>query len=467
MRRRSDQSNGCWLPGRAMAMLLITCLAVVAPGRPAWAAQEGVCASQPIDHRFSALGGRYSSISQGASVSSVSELQQLFVKYRTDLRRVLADRGMAGLADPLFAAVASGKGISETSIRPGETFQWMAFRRKGKPVSTAPVCLATRKSYRAYEIDVPISHAGVTDIHEFIVPEVCLNLAYVGQRQRTLTACRVIAPEEVAAGKDFEVDISGKSTHTQVSIVNAQNEVVRQLSPPFPRKVVIDDAGVYILRARVSNEAGDTTTCEARVTVKRTTAWTLRALFGPVYTDEDEIANNRAGPVAGAAGSPSTVHTSFETGSGFGGGLGLEYHVNRRLGIEGRLMLESPQVSLTAAHGGSATDNLNVTSLTVGPDYHFYRGHRVDAFIGPYAGYAMLDNVSLSVSSPAVSQHRDFKDRFVWGGQIGADIRLSKNSPWKLHLGAMYTYLILKDKNTGEQVDLKPWTFLGGLSRDF
>ncbi|MGA8260148.1 MAG: OmpW family outer membrane protein [Arenicellales bacterium] len=456
-----NKSYGRSISGRAAAVLFVACLAFLVPGKPASAAESSVCASQPIANRFTALGGKYSSISEGVTVDSVSKLQTLFARYEPELREVLSERGMGDVSDALFAAVASGKGISETSIEPGDSFEWMAFRRKGKPVSVAPVCLATKRSYKAYKIDVPIAKGDVTHIYEFVVPEACLNLAYAGQR--TLTACRVIAPAEVAAGKDFQVDVSGKSANTQVSVVNDQDQTIKTLSPPFPQQVVLDDPGVYTLRGSGSNEAGDTTSCETRVTVKRVTAWTGRALIGPVYTDEDEIANDQIR-------SGTAVHSSFETGSGIEGGVGLEYHVNPRVGIEGRLMLASPEVSLTAhtpAQRGSDTENLNVTSLTVGPNYHFYKGSRVDAFAGPFAGYAMVDGVSLSVNSLGVRQNRNFEDRFIWGGQIGADIKLSKNSPWKLHLGAMYTYLILKDKSTGEEVDLKPWTFLGGLARDF
>ena len=61
-----------------------------------------------------------------------ADLQRLFEKYESDLRKVLELADWEGDPDALFAAVKAG-GAEERSMPPGTEFGWMAFRKKGEP----------------------------------------------------------------------------------------------------------------------------------------------------------------------------------------------------------------------------------------------------------------------------------------------------------------------------------------------
>lgn len=454
--------------GGMLKCLAVVCLLAGGIGHAAAAQAQGLCESHPIENRFTGLGGEHSSISEGTAIRSVPQLQESFSKYEPELRKVLAEQGRGDVADALFSSVASGEGISETTVKPGDSFKWMAFRRKGEAVSVAPVCLQTDQSYEAYRIEVPVTQDGRTEIYEFIAPKVCLNLAYVGSR--TMAECRVGAPAEAGAGEPFEVSMSGAQYDASLTIENEEGEVIRTVAPPFPSQVTIDQPGVYTLKGAVSNKAGDTSRCEARVVVKQSTSWTIRPFAAVVNTSDDEIVNRTTRARRANGGDAGFLQTTFQTHNGFGGGLGVEYHFNEKWGMEARLVISFPEARLkadTTTQWLHDTDDLDLTSVTVGPNYHFYRGERVDLFAGPYVGYTSIGDVSLRVDRLGVRQERSFEDEFVWGGQLGADIKVFKQSPWKLHLGVMYSDLAAKDEDTGEKVDINPWQFIGGVARDF
>ena len=61
-----------------------------------------------------------------------ADLQRLFVQYEDDLRKVLELAGWNGDPDQLFAAVRAGE-ATEVSLSPGTEFEWLAFRKGGRP----------------------------------------------------------------------------------------------------------------------------------------------------------------------------------------------------------------------------------------------------------------------------------------------------------------------------------------------
>lgn len=425
------------------------------------AQDQSLCEAYPLEQRLTALGGRYSSISEGVYADSVSHFQELFAKYQTDFRQVLSAQGMSDVADALFAQVARGEGISDTSVKPGDSLEWMALRRKGEPGTVSPVCMATEQAYDSYRVEVPVDKGDSIETYSFVVPRICMNLAYTGKQTTSKPAppsCGITAPTEVVAGEPFEVNVSGNWKEASVSVIYEQDQVITTLAASYPQSMSLDKPGLYRLRAEVSNQGSEVAHCETQVLVNRDTAWTIRPFFAAIRTDDDEIVNRDNG-----------LRSAFQTNSGFGGGVGVEYHLNDRFGIEARLVFGWPEARLnvdTETQWLHDTDDLRLTTITVGPNFHFYRGDRVDLFAGPFLGWANLGDVDLSVDSLNTGQWREFDDEFIWGAQLGSDISFTQDALWKLHLGLMYMNLEAEDKRTGEKVDINPLLFLVGLARD-
>jgi len=125
---------------------------LVAGSMAAVAVAEEVCGDFDSSHMIRSLGGKNAFSTDGAD--SLAELQALFAANHDDLERVLAERGLAHLTDRIFAAIASGEGVVERDLRNGETFQWMALRRGGVPASAGPLCVNSKKTWGAWEIQV-------------------------------------------------------------------------------------------------------------------------------------------------------------------------------------------------------------------------------------------------------------------------------------------------------------------------
>jgi hypothetical protein len=179
----------------ALAVLMLGFVAVI----PAQAADE--CAAFPIENRISQLGGSRTSFAEGAQVNSVASLQSQFVNYESDIRQVLDSHGLSHVADALMDSVARGEGLSEGAVQPGDDFEWMAWRREGRPVSTVPVCLNTTRSYDTYDVAVTMDEGATMTTYYFTIPKICMNIAYVGSETVTkpVAAAPAPAPAPVAA----------------------------------------------------------------------------------------------------------------------------------------------------------------------------------------------------------------------------------------------------------------------------
>lgn len=129
----------------ALGLLLAGSMAAVA-------ATDEVCGDFDKKHMIRSLGGKNAFSTSGAD--TLVDLQTLFVENRADLERVLAERGVAHLTDEIFDAIASGQGVIERDLANGETFQWMALRRGGVPASAGPLCVNSKKTWGAWEIQV-------------------------------------------------------------------------------------------------------------------------------------------------------------------------------------------------------------------------------------------------------------------------------------------------------------------------
>ncbi|MCP4203174.1 MAG: porin family protein [bacterium] len=133
------------------------------------------------------------------SAATEEELQRLFVTYEDDLRAVLELAGWGGDPDELFAAVRAGK-AEEASLSPGTEFEWMAFRKRGKPACVKNIMWKGAEPAPVWSVEVESNGYHYT----MTVPKSCLNLSMTRGSGRMVPAPPPTC--ELAASFDAESD---------------------------------------------------------------------------------------------------------------------------------------------------------------------------------------------------------------------------------------------------------------------
>jgi len=136
---------------RKSLSLVITCLFVLGFTSEA-AAEESFCEGYDKKQRIGRMGGRTAFTK--TPVSSPADLQAQLNEHRSEIETIMKNQGVGHLTDALYAAVASGEGLSERDLERGEIFQWMTFRKRSGPATLGPMCFNAKKTYGAYVIEV-------------------------------------------------------------------------------------------------------------------------------------------------------------------------------------------------------------------------------------------------------------------------------------------------------------------------
>ncbi len=141
-----------------------------------------------------------------------ADLQRLFVKYESDLRKVLEIAGWDGNPEDLFDAVRAG-GAVERSMPNGTDFEWMAFRKRGQPACVKNVIWKGAAPFPAWS--VAFESNGYN--YELMVPKTCLNLSIVRGTTRLVPppTCELSASYD--AGTD-KITVRGSTSGAEISI---------------------------------------------------------------------------------------------------------------------------------------------------------------------------------------------------------------------------------------------------------
>ncbi|MCZ6508322.1 MAG: hypothetical protein O7A04_09795 [Acidobacteria bacterium] len=181
---------------------------LIAAASPALAA-GGVCEGYPSSRTITALGGSRSFSSESAD--TLADLQRLAAELAPDLRYSLDTQGLGHLATPLFAAIASGEGVSERALVGGEKFDWMTWRKRGEPQITQDLCFAAKKGYDTWQIDLAVEEKNEAcdairkTRYTFLAPKACINLALVAVATEDIALPPVPAPVcEITAERSCE-----------------------------------------------------------------------------------------------------------------------------------------------------------------------------------------------------------------------------------------------------------------------
>lgn len=347
------------------------------------------------------------------SAATMADLQRLFVRYEQDLRTVLELAHWGGDADDLFAAVASGNGVSERAVAPLTELDWMGYRKNGQAACVNNVLWKGKDPFPAWNI-VVVSEGNQ---YNFVVPKACLNLSIETGTTRLMPMERAPAPEVVVPPEP----------PARVE----EPEVVPIETPPEPPVVSErDDRGP---------RKGD---------------WIFR-IFGA----RADTSGNMDEEIFGGPGIDETrIKRSVGSGSGFG--LGLERLLTDRLGLAFGLMTLDLDGSVIVDIGEDWTmtnPDVGYDAFDLGLNFHLLQGGPVDLFIGPFVSLVDLGGSDLTAGG--------FDNDVGFGAKLGADFPFGSQSDWALTTGVRF--LSLGAESNTLDFDLDPLIGLLGLSYKF
>lgn len=530
--------------------LAIACLFVLGITSEA-AAEESFCEGYDKKQRIGRMGGRNAFTK--TPVSSPADLNAQLEKHRSEIEAIMKDKGVGHLTEALYAAAASGEGLSERDLERGEVFHWMTFRKRSSPMAFGPMCFNAKKAYSAYVIEVTeetahpatakcalkasggacveneisvdaggssagvevemrgpggakkiISGSGTTwtglpsaagtytfhasakaqgtktvTTHTFVIPKICLNLAYVGSTtekmdgdvdtcQQTATvkvdeckpSCSInVSPTQVKRGEMVEVAVSGKYDAIEVELTGPKGQV--STLTDFPATVKPRKRGIYTLKGTATNSVGSAS-CESQFElVKPKADWTVRGFGVSVDPDDNAITESLIRP----SGVSERSRLTLDRGEGLG--VSLERHFNPRIGLEASVMVAQLDSSLFFDLGNDWEEDsadVDMLAFMIGPNFHLTPDKRVDFYIGPFIGLVDFGDAIYRVLGE--TKRRDFDNEDVIGLQLGLDVPFGKKG-WAFHVGARYMDLSTEIEEEGPELSLDPIVATVGFAYKF
>ncbi len=202
---RNDQQRYSSLPLAGLALLVL----VAGLGSPA-------SGQQYTD--IYVLGNPATTIARHHATDA-GELGDLLTLHEFELREAIKLSGWQGNADDLFVAIRSAKPgdgtVTRHTVQPGESFQWMTYRKGGKPAIMPNPRWSAKEPMKAWLIKF------VSDGQEygFLIPEICLNLAYLGSRPMGTQSCSLTGTYD--ADTDL-ISITGRTDGADLKITGVQ-----------------------------------------------------------------------------------------------------------------------------------------------------------------------------------------------------------------------------------------------------
>lgn len=240
--------------------------------------------------------------------------------------------------------------------------------------------------------------------------------------------------------------------------------------------------GEYVFRAQ-SELDGQVDTCgDARVTIPVPPGpdhrWILRAFgFGGDGGERERF--ETIGPADGLR------QNSLALDGPAGVGVALEYLFNKRIGIEGALLIgdvdgnfDEDRLDFDPATGGlrmiwvGDDDDVSFTAFTIGVNFHLTPDHRADVYIGPLLGFTQYDDGQFSLDRGLVRV--DFDDDSALGAQVGVDVPFRRDGRWGFNSALRYLPSSTEVTNFGAvvgsddiEIDVDPLLFSAGISIRF
>lgn len=325
--------------------------------------------------------------------------------------------------------------------------------------------------------------------YDFVIPKACGNLAFAGEshRMETITGnpctksvelARIEPPApsiDVAVGPDYirrgetaryeakgYWDREGECGIVDPLVVTAKGPKLDARFTEETGEVVMPRMGVYDFEGTAKNAVGASATDAVQVRVHP--LWTVRGFLSHWDPESDwHFAQRRR-----ANGSSEREHFRFENGWGLG--LAAEYHINELFGFEGAL--NWGKIDTGYRYGldnqlDSSDDTVTALTLSVGPNFHFFRRDRLNLYFGPFLAWTTMGESEFTALGSTLT--RRSTDEFGLGAQLGLDIPFGVMHPWGFHAGLRYIHYEPDLLRTfeGIEVDPNPLLAVFGLRYSF
>ena len=234
----------------------------------AWAQEEGCGGGDRV--RSVIVWGSPATAFSREPTTTLEELKVKFEALRADYEVVLRQAGWEGDPEDLFAAVRNaqeGSGaVTFRSAPQGTKFEWMAYRRRGKPACVKDIVWVALDPFPAWQIVV--ESRGVE--YTFVAPQACLNLGLEGAREVPPPTCHL------NASFDPETDTitgtgSSDASDFRIIAVDGPGASLQKLqsagSGRWTLRPIAD--GTFRFSARATAASGRQSECGATVNVVR------------------------------------------------------------------------------------------------------------------------------------------------------------------------------------------------------
>ena len=130
---------------------------------------------------------------------------------------------------------------------------------------------------------------------------------------------------------------------------------------------------------------------------------------------------------------------SYNSRSGTGLGMDLEYRASKRLGIDFGVFSASSEIEVEVGYQPftvSASGDLKITPICAALNVHLTPDSRFDLYIGPLLAYVRYGSFKLT-AGPGLFETFTTEDDFGFGGVVGLDIGLGSGQ-WSLNAAVRY-----------------------------
>lgn len=161
----------------------------------------------------------------------------------------------------------------------------------------------------------------------------------------------------------------------------------------------------------------------------------------------------------------STLSTtgSFGLESSGGLGLGLEYRISPRLGVELDVLYSELKDEITFGFFGEESltieSSLRMIPVLAGLNVHLTPGRRADLYLGPVLGLMRYDDVEIELRGDILEgeavpvQHLKTRDGFAWGARLGVDVPIGPRGAFFTASAAYLKAEVEMDGFEGDEID--------------
>lgn len=302
--------------------------------------------------------------------------------------------------------------------------------------------------------------AGTVTTHTFVIPKICLNVSYAGKSEKPgsggqddtcgdtktvnvdacLPTCELTVPETAMRKESFTVGADGSYDSISLKVLNEEGETVTVHADPGGKVTsfapdtpifINGKAGIYTVEGLAKNSVGESS-CTERIEITAPPSWWTFRAMGFLFSADERVSTDRV------RDNGVNERTMLDVEGGQGIALDLERRFSERFGLQGNIHFGNVDTSLKFDLDNDwemADDEASFLAVTFGPNFHLSPNSKVDFYVGPFIGFAEVDDTSYRVLGE--TQNRTFGDDFLVGALLGLDIPFGSKD-WGLHLGARF-----------------------------